>query len=61
MFFIWYATTRFVLEPLRADNWTFFGVPTAMIVSAFVIVLATIVLFVRHRSNLGTGLPQPAD
>jgi hypothetical protein len=46
---------------LRADNWTFFGVPTAMIVSAFVIVLATIVLFVRHRSNLGTGLPQPAD
>jgi len=61
MFFIWYATTRFVLEPLRADNWTFFGVPTAMIVSAFVIVLATIVLFVRHRSNLGPGLPQPAD
>ena len=61
MFFIWYATTRFVLEPLRADNWTFFGVPTAMIVSAFVIVLATIVLFVRHRSNLGTGLTQPAD
>ena len=60
-FFIWYATTRFVLEPLRADNWTFFGVPTAMIVSAFVIVLATIVLFVRHRSNLGTGLTQPAD
>jgi phosphatidylglycerol:prolipoprotein diacylglycerol transferase len=61
LFFIWYATTRFVLDPLRADNWTFFGLPTAMIVSALVIVAATIVLFARHRSNFGTPAPQPAD
>jgi phosphatidylglycerol:prolipoprotein diacylglycerol transferase len=61
LFFIWYATTRFVLEPLRADNWTFFGVPTAMIVSAFVIVAATIALIIRHRSSFGTPAPQPAD
>jgi phosphatidylglycerol:prolipoprotein diacylglycerol transferase len=61
LFFIWYATTRFLLEPLRADNWTFFGVPTAMIVSAFVIVAATIVLIIRHRSSFGTPAPQPAD
>ena len=61
MFFIWYATTRFVLEPLRADNWTFFGVPTAMIVSAFVILAATIALVIRHRSSFGTRAPQPAD
>ena len=52
MFFIWYATTRLILEPLRADNWTFFGVPTAMIVSAFVIVAAVIALILRHRSSL---------
>jgi phosphatidylglycerol:prolipoprotein diacylglycerol transferase len=61
LFFIWYATTRFLLEPLRADNWTFFGVPTAMIVSAFVILAATIALMIRHRSSFGTPAPQPAD
>jgi phosphatidylglycerol:prolipoprotein diacylglycerol transferase len=61
LFFIWYGTTRFVLEPLRADNWTFFGVPTAMIVSAIVIVAATIALILRHRSSFGTPAPQPAD
>jgi phosphatidylglycerol:prolipoprotein diacylglycerol transferase len=61
LFFIWYATTRFLLEPLRADNWTFFGVPTAMIVSAFVIIAATIALVIRHRSSFGTPAPQPAD
>ena len=33
VFFIWYGTTRFILENLRADNWTFFGIPTAQIVS----------------------------
>jgi phosphatidylglycerol---prolipoprotein diacylglyceryl transferase len=60
-FFIWYATTRFVLEPLRADNWTFFGAPMAMIVSAFVVVVAAIALILRHRSNVGTPVPQPAD
>lgn len=61
LFFIWYATTRFLLEPLRADNWTFFGVPTAMIVSVFVILAATIALIIRHRSSFGTPAPQPAD
>jgi phosphatidylglycerol:prolipoprotein diacylglycerol transferase len=61
LFFIWYATTRFLLEPLRADNWTFFGVPTAMIVSAFVILAASIALILRHRSSFGTPAPQPAD
>lgn len=60
-FFIWYATTRFALEPLRADNWTFFGVPMAMIVSAFVIVIAVMTLVFRHRPNPGARAPQPAD
>jgi len=32
-----------------------------MIVSAFVILAATIALIIRHRSSLGTPAPQPAD
>src|SRR3954464_10893895 len=50
-FFVWYGTTRFVLETLRADNWTFFGVPTAQIVSLLFIVPALVILFWRHRSR----------
>ena len=33
IFFIWYARVRFALETLRTGNWTFFGIPTAMLVS----------------------------
>ena len=55
------ATTRFVLEPLRADNWTFFGVPMAMIVSVAVIVLAVIMLVLRHRADTGRPAAQPAS
>ena len=33
IFFIWYGTVRFFLEPLRQENWTFNGIPTAMLVS----------------------------
>ena len=38
IFLIWYAVVRFALETLRMGNWTFFGIPTAMVVSAVVIV-----------------------
>jgi len=48
-FFIWYGTVRFALETLRSDNWTFFGVPTAMLISAVVVIGATAVLVYRHR------------
>ena len=50
-FFVWYGTTRFVLETLRADNWTFFGVPTAQIVSLLFVVPALVILFWRHRAG----------
>jgi phosphatidylglycerol---prolipoprotein diacylglyceryl transferase len=53
LLFILCASTRFLLELLRADNWTFFGVPTAMIVSATVVVAAVIVLVIRHRPGAG--------
>jgi phosphatidylglycerol:prolipoprotein diacylglycerol transferase len=54
-FFIWYGAVRFALENLRHDNWTFFGVPTAQIVSLLFIVPALALLVWRHRSG------HPAD
>jgi phosphatidylglycerol:prolipoprotein diacylglycerol transferase len=58
VFFIWYGAVRFALESFREGNWTFFGVPTAQIVSALFIVGALVVLFWRHRS--GRPLDDPA-
>ena len=49
IFFIWYGVTRFLLEFMRSDNWTFFGVATAQIVSIAFIAAGVIGLFVRHR------------
>ncbi len=49
IFFIWYAAVRFALETLRIDNWTFFGIPTAMVVSVAVIVVSLLLLAWRHR------------
>ena len=46
---MWYAAVRFWLETFREGNWTFFGVPTAMLVSAVVFVGAGILLAYRHR------------
>ncbi len=51
LFFIWYAVVRFALETLRSDNWTFFGVPTAQIVSLLFIVGAAAILAWRHRAG----------
>jgi phosphatidylglycerol:prolipoprotein diacylglycerol transferase len=60
VFFIWYAAVRFTLEFLRVDNWTFFGIPTAQVISVVVIVVAAGLLVMRHR-RLPPGLSQPAD
>ena len=40
LFFVWYGLVRFVLETFRQDNWTFFGVPTAQIVSMLFVIPA---------------------
>ncbi len=48
-FFIWYGVVRFMLETLRNDNWTFFGVPMAQIVSLLFILPAVAILLWRHR------------
>ncbi len=42
---------RFALETFRSDNWTFFGIPTAQIVSIMFIVPALLILAWRHRPN----------
>jgi len=57
IFLVWYGTTRFVLEFLRSGNWTFFGIPTAQIVSAGFVLVGLVALWYRH----GPGRPAPAD
>jgi len=60
IFFIWYATVRLLIEPFRTGNWTFFGIPVAMLVSAIVIVVAAAILVWRHRpgaADLAPSLP----
>lgn len=49
VFFVWYGATRFLLETLRQDNWLFFGVPTAQLVSLAFIVIGIGGLLHRHR------------
>ena len=53
LFFVWYGLTRFALESLRHDNWTFFGVPTAQIVTLGFIIAGLVGLWYRH----GPGRP----
>ena len=51
LFFVWYGIVRFALETLRADNWTFFGIPVAQLVSVLVVIPALVILAIRHRSG----------
>ena len=46
-----------LLETLRVDNWTFFGVPIAQIVSVLIVVPALLILLWRHRP--GHPLDEP--
>jgi len=49
LFFIWYGVVRFGLETLRSDNWTLFGIPTAMLVSLLFAGISAAILVWRHR------------
>ena len=53
IFFIWYGVTRFALEGFRVDNWTFFDIPVARIVTLGFILVGLVGLWVRH----GPGRP----
>lgn len=59
IFLVWYGTTRFALEFMRTGNWTFFGVPTAQIMSAGFILVGLALLWYRHGP--GRPAPTPAD
>jgi phosphatidylglycerol:prolipoprotein diacylglycerol transferase len=61
LFFVWYGTTRFLLEPLRTNNWTFDGLPTASIISALAVAGAILLLAWRHRPGAAandSGAPE---
>ncbi len=51
VFFIWYGIVRFVLETFRSDNWLFYGIPVAQLVSLAFIIPAALILLWRHRSG----------
>jgi phosphatidylglycerol:prolipoprotein diacylglycerol transferase len=57
LFFIWYSVVRFGLETFRSDNWTWFGIPTAMVVSTIFVVAAVVTLAWRHRPGHPTDPP----
>jgi phosphatidylglycerol:prolipoprotein diacylglycerol transferase len=59
-FFVWYGIVRFALETFRSDNWTFFGVPMAQIVSVLFVISAVAILVWRHRPGHSLGEP-PSD
>jgi phosphatidylglycerol:prolipoprotein diacylglycerol transferase len=61
VFFIWYGSVRFAVETLKTDNWTFFGIPTAMLISAVAVVGALGILVLRHRGRPPVGLDPPAS
>jgi phosphatidylglycerol:prolipoprotein diacylglycerol transferase len=56
-FFIWYGTVRFLLEPLRQENWTFNGIPTASLVSLAFIAVGVAALLWRHRPGHEADAP----
>ncbi len=53
--FAWYGATRFLLEPLRTNNWLIGGIPTASYISAAVVAGALLLLAWRHRPGAARG------
>ncbi len=49
IFFVWYGIVRFLLEPLRSDNWLIGGIPAAQIASLVFIGGALLAFALRHR------------
>jgi phosphatidylglycerol:prolipoprotein diacylglycerol transferase len=62
LFFVWYGTTRFLLEPLRTNNWTLNGIAVASIISATFVLGALAILAWRHRPGArATAIDAPPD
>jgi phosphatidylglycerol:prolipoprotein diacylglycerol transferase len=59
VFFIWYGAVRYAVESLKADNWTFFGVPVAQIIAAITVIGAAVILVTRHARGPDPGEARP--
>lgn len=55
LWFMWYGATRFVLEPLRTNNWTLFDIPVASIISGLFVAGAMALFAWRHRPGAAAG------
>jgi phosphatidylglycerol:prolipoprotein diacylglycerol transferase len=59
MYLIWYPLGRLWVESLRPDAWRIGNIPTAQIISMALIVLAVVILVIRHLSRSHIGLTEP--
>jgi phosphatidylglycerol:prolipoprotein diacylglycerol transferase len=59
MYLVWYGAVRTTLEPLRTDNWTIGGIPTAMLLGVAAVLVAGAWLIIRHRRGGGEPLLKP--
>ena len=51
-FAIWYSVGRFVIEYMRTDQLLFFGIPTAMLLSAALVIGALAIAIYRRKNGL---------
>ena len=61
MYLMWYGWVRTALETYRVNNWTIFGVPTAMWLGGIVVVLAAAWFWYRHQRGWGSPMIRPTD
>jgi phosphatidylglycerol---prolipoprotein diacylglyceryl transferase len=61
LWLVWYGAVRAVLEPFREGyDWTFFGVPVAILVSAVAIGAGLLLVVTRSRRSPSEALPGDA-
>lgn len=53
-YLVWYSAVRIWLETFRIENWTILGVPTAIWVGIFTILIAGGIFILRHLNGWGT-------
>ena len=61
LFLVWYGATRFLLEPLRSNNWTFYDIPVASLISAAFVLGGLALLAWRHRPGAAAGAAPSPD
>lgn len=61
MYIAWYGAVRSLLENYRVNNWTIFGIPTAIWIGALGALVAVAWLVYRHRRGGGSPMVRPAD